>query len=83
MNSNSWFLKIPPQEEVTWFQITSLMIGALGWWILALKRLNFLKSLMELLEDFLALFPEREVLAVIIPITLSKYQQSPTMAPNI
>lgn len=75
-------LKIPPQEGVIGFQITSLMIGALGWWILTLKCLKILKSLMELLEDLLALFPVREVLAVIIPITLSKYQQSSTTTLN-
>jgi hypothetical protein len=56
------------QEWMGGFQIISLIIGALGLWIVTLKCFKMEKSLMELFNVFLDLFPEREVLAVIIEI---------------
>jgi len=71
----SWFLKIPPQDEVMLFdapsvlhliqltiggyQITSMMLGALGAWIFMLNFLKMIKSLWDEDEALEVLLPER------------------------
>lgn len=53
------------QFKIEGCQITSVISGALGGWIVKLKAFKILNSSMEFLTIFLELFPNRETLAMI------------------